>query len=100
MNIIFDWSGTLADDQKLTWQLTNSTLESFSRGPVDFETYQKEFSIPVSGFYDKYCPGVQISEIDQEFFKQYNETSKQISLFAGMADFLKLCHKEHTLFIL
>ena len=29
MNIVFDWSGTLADDHIITWNITNNILEYY-----------------------------------------------------------------------
>ena len=65
MNIVFDWSGTLADDHKLTWDITNQVLENFGSAAIAFDTYQKEFVIPVDKFYSKYCPNVSIKKIDE-----------------------------------
>ena len=65
MNIVFDWSGTLADDQIITWKITNKTLEYFSGSTITFEAYLDEFVIPVNKFYSKYCPNVPINEIDE-----------------------------------
>jgi len=100
LNIIFDWSGTLADDQKLTWNATNQTLEHFGVRPVTFDVYQKEFTIPVSGFYHKYCPTVSIKEIDTCFFQNYRAIVPHIKLFNGLSDYLPYAARHNALFIL
>ena len=64
MNIVFDWSGTIADDQIITWNITNKTLEYFGGKAITFETYKDKFIIPVDKFYSIYCPNVSINEID------------------------------------
>ncbi len=56
MNIVFDWSGTLADDHILTWNITNNILEYFDRETITFDTFKNGFVIPVEKFYSKYCP--------------------------------------------
>ena len=70
MNIVFDWSGTLADDHKITWNLTNQVLENFGGVAISFDTYKKEFVIPVDKFYLKYCPDIPINKIDKYFYVQ------------------------------
>ena len=44
MNIVFDWSGTLADDHIITWNITNNILEYFRGTTITFDTYKKEFT--------------------------------------------------------
>ena len=80
MNIVFDWSGTLADDHKITWDLTNQVLENFGGGTITFDTYKKEFIIPVDKFYSKYCPDVPIKKIDEYFFENYISYNKKIQI--------------------
>ena len=48
MNIVFDWSGTLADDHIITWNITNNILEYFRGTTITFDTYKKEFVIPAN----------------------------------------------------
>ncbi|MDQ2999677.1 MAG: NUDIX domain-containing protein [Fibrobacterota bacterium] len=67
MNIVFDWAGTLADDQELTWRLTDQVIRSFGHGPIDFQTYKREFTLPAEGFYRVYCPGASWEQIDSRF---------------------------------
>ena len=69
MNIVFDWSGTLADDHITTWNITNKILEYFGGKTITFDTFKMEFVIPVDKFYSKYCPNVAINKID-EYFKK------------------------------
>lgn len=100
MNLIFDWSGTLADDQCFTWEITNDTLEHFGAKRVSFDEYQRDFVIPVSGFYEPRCPGVSIEEIDQFFFARYEQRAGGIELFPGVASMLKELRGRHRAFIL
>lgn len=100
MNIIFDWSGTLANDQSFTWQMTNRVLAHFKQTEVTQDDYLAEFVIPVAGFYEKYCPGVSINLIDPLFFQYYRDNVDQICLFDGMGSLLTELAKHHSLFIL
>ena len=47
MNIVFDWSGTLADDHIITWDITNQVLEYFGGEAITFDTYKIEFVINI-----------------------------------------------------
>ena len=67
MNIVWDWAGTLADDQELTWRLTDEIVRRFGGGPVDFSAYKREFTLPAAGFYRARCPDVPFSEIEAAF---------------------------------
>lgn len=80
-NIIFDWSGTLANDQQYTYQITNDTLENFGASPISFVDYVRNFKIPVDKFYLNYISHKTIQEIDEYFFNQYIKKIDQIKLF-------------------
>jgi phosphoglycolate phosphatase-like HAD superfamily hydrolase/ADP-ribose pyrophosphatase YjhB (NUDIX family) len=100
MNIIFDWSGTLADDQTFTWQMTNKVLTHFGQTEVTQDIYLDEFVIPLAGFYEKRCAGISMDVIDPLFFQYYSDNADQVHLFHGMKDLLSELAKHHSLFIL
>ena len=100
MNIVFDWSGTLADDHMITWNITNQVLENFGGAAIAFDTYKKEFVIPVDKFYSKYCPNVSIKKIDECFFKKYISYGKKYQLFEGIPELIETLNTNNTLYIL
>jgi len=100
MNIVFDWSGTLADDHIVTWNITNNILENFDRETITFDTYKNEFVIPVDKFYSKYCPNVSISKIDEYFFKTYISCQSEFKLFEGIPKLIQTLNTSNTLYIL
>lgn len=100
MNIIFDWSGTLANDHTFTWEMTNRVLAHFEHAEITQDTYLAEFVIPVAGFYEKHCHGVSMDLIDPLFFQYYHDNVDQIRLFDGMENLLAELAKHHSLFIL
>lgn len=67
MNVVFDWAGTLAEDQDLTWRLTDRVLRDLGCAGVDSETYRRDFTFPVEGFYRKHAPGASLEEIEERF---------------------------------
>ena len=100
MNIVFDWSGTLADDHIITWNITNKILEYFGGTTITFDTYKKEFVIPVDKFYSKYCPNVSIEKIDEYFFKNYISYKEEYKLFEGIPELIQTLNTNNTLYIL
>ena len=100
MNIVFDWSGTLADDHIITWNITNKILEYFGSATITLDTYKKEFVIPVDKFYSKYCPNVSIEKIDTYFFENYISYGKEYKLFKGIPELIETLNTNNTLYIL
>ena len=100
MNIVFDWSGTLADDHIITWNITNNILEYFDRETITFDTFKNEFVIPVDKFYSKYCPNVSIDTIDEYFFKYYLSYGSKCKLFEGIPQLIQTLKTNNSLYIL
>ena len=100
MNIVFDWSGTLADDHIITWNITNKVLEYFGGKTITFDNYKNEFVIPVDKFYSIYCPDVSINTIDEYFFKKYISYGSECKLFEGISKLIQTLNTNNTLYIL
>ncbi|NRA94816.1 MAG: dihydroneopterin aldolase [Planctomycetes bacterium] len=100
MNLIFDWSGTLADDERLTFELTRDCVAHFGGGPIDWKTYRAEFTIPVDGFYGKHCPGTDVVDIDAWFFDAYAERLHDVRMFERLPSVIAQLSREHRLFVL
>ena len=100
MNIVFDWSGTLADDHIMTWNITNNILEYFDMETITFDTFKNEFVIPVEKFYSKYCPNVSIDTIDEYFFKNYLSFGSKCKLFKGIPKLIQTLETNNSLYIL
>jgi phosphoglycolate phosphatase-like HAD superfamily hydrolase/ADP-ribose pyrophosphatase YjhB (NUDIX family) len=101
MNIVFDWAGTLADDQELTWRLTDQAIRSFGHPSVDFETYKREFALPAAGFYRKFCPGTAWEDIESVFKDLCREQyPAEVKLWPGVRDGLACLKCKHTLYLM
>ena len=100
MNIVFDWSGTLADDYILTWKITNRTLEYFDRKAITFDNYKNDFIDPIDKFYVKYFPNVSKNEIDKYFFKTYLSYKIDFKLFEWIPELIQGLNTNNTLYIL
>jgi len=100
MNIVFDWSGTLADDHMMTWNITNNILEYFDMETITFDTFKNEFVFPVDKFYSKYCPNVSINTIDEYFLKNYLSDGSKCKLFEGIPKLIQTLKTNNSLYIL
>ena len=89
-NFIFDWSGTLLNDQECTRIACNKTLQHFKKPALTREQYRQNFEIPVAGFYSKLLPGVDMQKIDTLFFANYRRTISETALFDGIENMLNI----------
>ncbi len=70
--IIWDWNGTLLDDNEATLSAFNEQLVKRGYGPVTFDFYRRNFSFPVKPFY-ALC-GVDLAREDWDAIaREYHE---------------------------
>lgn len=100
MNLIFDFSGTLAEDSDLAWRLTDATLREFGDAGVDEATYRREFALPAEGFYRRRLPQVAFADIETVFAawtrRLYPEAFRWA---AGVAEGLPCLARKHDLHV-
>ena len=101
MNLVFDWAGTLADDQELTWRLTDQVIRGAGHPGVAYETYRREFTLPAEGFYRAYCPGTPFENIEVAFAAACRAGyPAAVKLWPGAREGLGCLPCKHRLFIL
>lgn len=101
MNVVFDWAGTLADDQELTWRITDGVIRASGHPSVPFETYRREFTLPAEGFYRAHCPGTPWERIEAAFAEACRKTYPgAVALHAGVREGIACLACRHTLFVL
>jgi phosphoglycolate phosphatase len=86
-NIILDWSGTVVDDLDAVIKATNSVLEDFGRPTVTKEEFRREFALPFAAFYDRFLPGVPLTQINTVYHRFFTQYRDQINLLPGVAEF-------------
>jgi phosphoglycolate phosphatase-like HAD superfamily hydrolase len=52
-HVVWDWNGTLFDDQHLVIEGLNAVLDDAGMGRVDLATYQRLYTRPVKVFYER-----------------------------------------------
>jgi len=89
-NVIFDWSGTLGNDEHLTLEVTNDVLNHYGAKSIDLETYKREFAIPVEKFYHRHTGPVPRNELDELFFSRFKIRQFETELFKDAKFLLEL----------
>lgn len=81
-NIIFDWSGTLADDFRYSYRATRDTIRHFGGPTLTSQQYRAEFMLPVRHFYRKFLgTKVLLDEIDRYYFDHFTQFARRAPLF-------------------
>lgn len=97
--IIFDWSGTLADNNDHFYYCVGQVFKSQGLQVPSFEEVRDEFTIPYMDFYHKYMP--ELSKADQDrMFREAVPDAPDYKVFPKVPSTLaKLKDKGVELFI-
>ena len=87
-NIIFDWSGTLADDLTITYKATMHIFEKLGGKPMPLEEYREKFFLPYMDFWKKYFPNCTKEQIAQ-FFREGLQIAGNAELYPEVKNVLK-----------
>jgi phosphoglycolate phosphatase len=64
-NLIFDWSGTLANDLGCVLQATNATLAFFGKPTLSEAEFRECFRLPFTEFYEEVLPGIALEDLQR-----------------------------------
>ncbi len=92
-NIIFDWSGTIADDLRQVWRATNVALVGCGGSAISLARFRREFCLPFRPFYRRHLPGVPQPKIDKFFFGDLVNVQPSIGLLPHASGFLRYCQR-------
>lgn len=95
-NVIFDWSGTLADDLPAVWKATNYVLAQSERAEMSLEEFRAEFCLPFTLFYDKHTPHVPLPQLESWFHSEFKQAQVSVCELPHARQFLEFC-REHQL---
>ena len=88
-NLIFDWSGTLADDLGPVLEATNLIFRRFGKPELLPEELRERFRSPFDSFHEDLLPGVALAEIDALFHESF--TGHSVALLPHAPEFLRFC---------
>lgn len=77
MHVVWDWNGTLFDDQHLVVAAVNASLAALDAAPIDADGYRRHFVRPLHGFYEailgRTVDDAAIARIDEVFQAAYQD---------------------------
>ncbi|MFM7181216.1 MAG: NUDIX domain-containing protein [Verrucomicrobiales bacterium] len=93
-NIIFDWSGTLANDLPPVLDATNRLLEFHGRPHLSEFEFRETFRLPFKGFYDEVLPEVPLAELEVLFGEFFSASAAPVVLLPHAREFLEFCQSK------
>jgi phosphoglycolate phosphatase-like HAD superfamily hydrolase/ADP-ribose pyrophosphatase YjhB (NUDIX family) len=93
-NIIFDWSGTLANDLPPVLDATNRLLEYHGRPPLSEQDFRETFRLPFKGFYDEVLPEIPLAELEVLFGEFFSTSPAPVVLLPHAREFLEFCQSK------
>ena len=89
--MIFDWSGTLVDDLPAVWRSTNFVLSQGGLSEITLDTFRSEFSLPFTGFYQRYLPHVPMEQLETWFHGHFRTVQDLVIELPHAREFLVFC---------
>lgn len=90
-NLIFDWSGTLADDLGPVADATNRIFLHYGKPALLLEEFRERFRLPFDSFYEELLPGVAQGELDALYHQHFLERQHAVMLLPHALAFLRFC---------
>lgn len=88
LHLIFDWSGTLADEKLLSFTGTRDTIVKLGGKSISRKLFDNTIRLPIDGFYRDHLPQTPMSLINKTFHNLYNQGLAQITLYPGIKELL------------
>ncbi|TLD70816.1 NUDIX domain-containing protein [Phragmitibacter flavus] len=88
-NLIFDWSGTLADDLAAVLTATNGVLGHHGRAVMDREEFRRLFRLPYTEFYQDVLPGISLESVKEQYMKHFPSDHSVVPMLPFAREFLE-----------
>lgn len=92
-NVIFDWSGTLADDLPAVWTATNHVFEKAGKAPFTLEKFRREICLPFQKFFDRHPTGIPMEQMERWFHERLRQVQDDVVALPHARSFLELCRE-------
>lgn len=89
-NLIFDWSGTLADDLPSVLQAVNGMLRTAGNAELTREEFRARFRLPYTEFFAEMLPGVPLAELQARYLAHFPHEHEGVALLPHASEFLRL----------
>jgi phosphoglycolate phosphatase len=90
-NVFLDWSGTIVDDLPPVLEATNRVMDYYKKPSFTREQFRRDFCLPFVDFYDRFLPGISMSELDALYTEFFDSSDKQVTELPGARVFLDYC---------
>lgn len=94
-NLIFDWSGTLADDLALVLDATNTVFRHYGLDELDRGEFKAQFRLPYPEFYAEVLPEIELDELEDIFRDGFKISDKKVTLLPYAKEFMEYCQDRH-----
>ncbi len=95
-HVIFDWSGTLYDDQTPAFLATQRTILDLGGRRITRADFDRDFTLPALGFYRRHGVVAPGPEIDRHYFSIYERFVERGRLFPGVRQTLESLARQKT----
>lgn len=92
-NIIFDWSGTLADDFEPVWKATNDIFREYGKAAWSKEEFREKFFLPFTDFYKIHLPEATMVQLEHYYHSSFKLLQENIPLLPGAREILEYCRE-------
>ncbi|MGW6208010.1 HAD family hydrolase [Streptomyces sp. NPDC055089] len=91
-HLVWDWNGTLLDDNIAVVGATNAAFAEIGLAPITLEQYRETYCVPIPRFYERLMgrlpTEVEWERMDGVFHRHYTEQRGACGLTAGAAELL------------
>lgn len=88
-NLLFDWSGTLADDLPSVLHAVNGMLRAAGRGELTRAEFQARFRLPYTEFFAEMLPGVPLERLQQLYLDHFPHAHEGVTLLPHAAECIR-----------
>jgi phosphoglycolate phosphatase len=88
-NLLFDWSGTLADDLPSVLNAVNGMLRSADAGELTREEFKARFRLPYTEFFEEVLPGLPLERLQQLYLEHFPHVHEGVTLLPHAAEFIQ-----------
>ncbi|HEY5793005.1 MAG TPA: HAD family hydrolase [Chthoniobacterales bacterium] len=100
-NLIFDWSGTLADDLPPVLVATNAIFREYGQRDLTLEEFRRHFRLPFSEFYAELLPEATLEGLEPLYERFFAGLQDDVELLPGARELLEFCRRtERRTFLL
>ena len=90
-NILFDWSGTLADDLRPVLKASNAIFRDFGRKELTLDEFRQHFRLPFAGFYAQFIPEASSEGLETLYDRFFTGMHGEVELIPGAREMLDFC---------